>query len=91
MENGAEPDKKHWFSEYNVTNNADGSQTVEEKIDSTVKLKTETWPKVEEFVSSTIRLSVDLEQYAKLKGTTSNLLSEKQFSIGRLGIGMGES
>ena len=69
----------------------DGSQTVEEKNNGTVELKTEIWPNVEEFVSSTIRLSVDLEQYAKLKGTTSNLLSEKQFSIGRLGIGMGES
>ena len=77
--------------EYTVTDNADGSQTVEEKNNGTVELKTEIWPNVEEFVSSTIRLSVDLEQYAKLKGTTSNLLSEKQFSIGRLGIGMGES
>ena len=91
MENGAESDKKHWFSEYTVTDNLDGSQTVEEKINGTVELKTEIWPNVEEFVSSTIRLSVDLEQYAKLKGTTSNLLSEKQFSIGRLCIGMGES
>lgn len=88
---GAEPAEKHWFSEYTVTDNADGSQTVEEKNNGTVELKTEIWPNVEEFVSSTIRLSVDLEQYAKLKGTTSNLLSEKQFSIGRLGIGMGES
>ncbi|MFQ9739264.1 MAG: hypothetical protein ACLR06_17305 [Christensenellaceae bacterium] len=27
----AEPAEKHWFSEYTVTDNADGSQTVEEK------------------------------------------------------------
>lgn len=68
-------DSTKWIATYNST----GDDTIVDPLEIATGSGTQNTE-----ISVTFRLTVDLAQYNNLAGTTPNLLSEKEFSVGKL-------
>lgn len=70
---------ERWLATYN----ASGDDTINDPLEFTTGTRS---GDSETYTTVTFRLTVDVTQYNTLSGTTPNLLSEKEFSIGTLSI-----